>query len=497
MNHEQKNVTSSLARIFSPIIFLLIFLIFSPVERAYGATVESIKINSISHRFYQGKEACNYEILRTQNGYKLKLAVLDVIKNKQKLDPEQEEDYQHAVDNKKHFLNADSHNVERKNITAFIESINAASYEEFDIVQLGVTKERLTSFANKKLDNELKSYTTQDIPDLKFYRAFHLNRLTNVNFAHRRLKNYFDSVWWHDDPKIIIQVFIDNGEIIKISSKAKHMFMVPWSIEKNSKTIKTYNIQISQALGKLLHPKCANYNRINVDLPKAIDQIVWWSDVRNPWHIDLGETLDSLKTLGGETSLIKQNFTILGSLIRTKEYTGKDDQWIAKLNHNNWSSNLAVNFSTVIENGKPVFDEFFPERARQYGDRVLKVPWLAKYIMEHPFYLFSVQYRKGVSITEADYVRIIDGFNKQPNSEWVNLNYPYSEEIIHLSVSEEMQGYSDWLIFPDATMAMIGHLGNKVMKWTMADKIKYTTFIEYHGYKGLRVSSSGENIKPW
>ena len=494
-NHET-NFTFTAAKIIYPITLLPFFLNFGSVDRANGATVESIKINSISHRFHQGKEACDYEILRTENGYETKLAVLDIIRNKQKLDPEQEENYQHSLQNKKMVLDVSSNKIERKKVEEFIEKLNAVPYEKLDIGQLGITKEWLMSLAKKKLDNEFKKFTTQDIPDLEFYKAYHFKRLTDVNFTHRRLKNYFESIWRHDHPKIKIDVLFDDGETIKLSSSAKHIFMVPWSIKKNNKTFKSYNVQISQTLGKMLHPKCANYNRINVDLPNAIEQIVWWGDEKKPWHFNVSETLDSLKTLGDEASFIKQNFRILESQIRTKEYTGRDDRWTIKLNHKNWPSNLAVNFSTLIEKGKPILGEFSPERIRRYGDKVLKVPWLAKYIRGHPFYLFSIRYEMGVSITEDSYVEIIKGFKKLPNSEWANLNYPYSEEIILINVSEEMRGFSEWLILPDGTMAMLGHLGNKVMKWTMTDKIHYLTFIEYRAPIGIRISPSGEFLKP-
>lgn len=487
--------SSNTAKIVCLILPLLIFFNPNSTDRAYGATVESIKINSISRKFHQGKEACDYEIRRTTNGYEVNLSVLDIIRNKQTLDPAQEENYQHALAHKKMVVDVSSIKIERNKVEEFIESLNAIPYEKLDINQLGITKEWLTSLAKRKLDDEFKNYTTKNITDLEFYKSYHLARLTNVDFTHRSLKYYFDSVWWHDDPNITIDVLFDDGETIKLSSSAKHLYMVPWSIEQNKETYITYNFQISQTLAKLLHPKCANYYRINVDLPNAIEQIVWQGDVRKPWHVDLSKTLESLKILGDKVSIIEQEFRILESQIRTKEYTGKEDRWTAKLNHNNWPSNLSVNFSTVLENGKPILDEYLPKKIKHYGDRVLNVPWLAKYIREHPFYLFSIEYKRGVSLTEDYYFEILRWFKKLPNSEWVN-HYPYSREVILIIVSEEMQGFSKWLIFPDNTMAMAGFLGNKAMKWTTREEINYLTFIEFLGPTGIRISPEGEILKP-
>ncbi len=496
---NRKNETSFVligAKIIYLLLPLVLFLNSNSADKAYGATVETIKIKSISHRFHQGKEACDYEIRRTANGYKPQLAVLDIIRNKQTLDPAQEKNYQHSLEHTKQVLDVSSITISSKSVEEFVDTINAPPYEKLDLRQLGITKEWLVPLAKRKIDTDTKNYSIQDIPDVEFYKSYHLKRLTDLEFTHRRLKYYFDSVWWHDDPSITVEILFDNGETIKLSSIAKHMYMVPWTIEKNNKTITNYNVEISKALGKLLHPKCANHYRVHVDLAKAIEQIVWKGDIRKPWHSDLSKTLRSLKTLGDEVSSIKQEFRILESYIRTKEYTGKDDQWTAKLNHQKWPSNLAVNYSTVIENGKPNLGDYFPEAIKKIGDKVLTVPWLAQYIREHPFYLFSIEYEKGLSLTQSQYSEIMQWFHELPNGEWMNQNYPYSEEVVLIIVSEEMKGFSKWLIFPDKTMALAGYLGNKAMKWTTRKEITYVTFIEFLGPTGIRVSPEGELLNP-
>ena len=492
MKNKQNNISSHwIQRCFFNLLFLISFLI-ALASFAAGATVESIKIKSTLFQFHHGKKACDFEIYRSENEYKTKLSVLDITRNKQKLDPEQEEDYQWSLENKKEAVNTDSFKIPIEKIERFLEVVTAPPMKELDLNQLGINREWLIPVAEKKLKKEFKGYTIEDIPNIEFYRKFHLERLTNVDFIHRRLNNHFNSVWWHDHPQIKVEIQLDNGEFIKLSSKALHIFMVPWTIETNKKIYINYDFEISKALGNLLHPQCANYERIYVDFPEMINQIVWRKDVRNPWYFDIPETLESLKALNEEVVPIKQDFDILESGMLDENNSYSADNWAAKLNHKTWPRNLAVNFVARVENGKLQLDHFSSTQVKQYGDQVLQVPWLSEYIKEHPYYLFSIQYHNGISISEERYKNIFEGFKKYSSSEWKNFDFPYSKEIIFMGVSEEMRGYSYWLIFPDKTMALVSQLGNKVLNWTVVDKIEYTTFIEHHGYLGLRVSPQGK-----
>ncbi len=473
-------------------IWHFLFLLFIVcAQSSLGANVESIKINSTLFQFHYGKSECDFEIYRSENEYKTRLAVLDITRNKQKLDPDQEENYQWSLKNKKKTVNTDSVKIPIEKIKKFLEVVKAPPKKELDLNQLGINQEWLTSVAEKKLEPEFKGYTMEDIPEIEFYRKFHLNRLANVDFTLRKLKYFFNSSWSHDHPQINIEIQLNNGEFIKVSSKALHIFMVPWTIETNRKTYINYDLKISKALGNLLHPQCANFERIYVDLPEMINQIVWRKDVRNPWYFDISETIESLKALKEEVVPIKQDFDILESGMRSKNNSYSEDRWTAKLNYKTWPRNLAVNFVARVENGKLQLDHFSSTQVKKYGNRVLKVPWLGKYIKEHPYYLFSIQYENGVSITEEEYESFIKGFKKSTKTEWKNLNYPYSKNIIFIGISEEMRGFSYWLIFPDKTMALIGQLGDKLLKWTVLDKTNYLTYIEHHNGFGKRVTPRG------
>jgi hypothetical protein len=475
-------------KILSMILGFVFLINYPSGKSAFAETVETIYIQSNEKGW--GERKCDYKIIRTDNGYKEKVTLLDPSSNikeliqKGVLKPDFESINKKLSDqimNDKRVF--DDIDIKKEVVSNLVLALQANPVKELDFGQFGITEKWLTTKAEAFLNEELKKYSSDEFPNLKSKRGHLLETLTNLPNSIRKLKRYYAYGWTDDHPDLKVTIIFANGKKIILTSEDQHAFMIPWEIQKNQNSYQTYDIRISQALGPLLHSKCANYKRVNVNLADLFRQRIW----EDPVYF-FRTTLSSEKALEDQILPLTKDFLIQESYIAT-EYgpNGGRDVWRAKLKNKNWPLNIFVNFSTVVNGKKLDFTGFSAKKIEKYVQHILSIPWLKNFINDNPFYTFSIGYEKGYSIAQRRYNWAIKNLEKKHDFKWGSLDPSYSDEIVYLNVVNEVYGDSGWLIFPDKTMILANSRGSEILKW-------HTNNVDIG--PGSRVSPSGELIHP-
>lgn len=382
-----------------------VFLVNCPNgESAFAEKIETIFIQS--NRAESINYQCDYEIIRADTGYKGTATILDPRSNieeliqKGVLKPDFESINKALSDqimNDKRVF--DDIHIKKELVSNLILALQANPVNDLDFSQFNITEKWLTTQVEAFLKNELKKYSNDEFPDFETRRHHLFATLTNLPNNIRKLTRYYAYGWTDDHPDLKVTIIFANGEKIILTSEDQHAFMIPWKIERGQNSYQTHDIRISQALGPLLHPKCANYDRVNANLVELFKQRIW----EDPVYF-FRNMLDSEKTLGDQILPVSKNFSIQESYIALEYSThGTLDFWGAKLKNKNWPPNIVIKFSAYINEKKLDFTGYSAKKIKKYVQHVLSIPWLKNFINDHPYYTFSIGYERGYSIDQGRY----------------------------------------------------------------------------------------------
>ncbi len=475
---------------------LIAALILSSVNTpASAAEVESIHIFSTHGDIGGFQGDCNFEINRKEKNYQGKLVQFDMSWNVEELQRRglvptpfegiTDKELIHFVTNHKQIT--ENMPVDAEKIEHLLQIIRAEPIPKLDIAQFGLTQEWLRENAIEALEKKLKDFKPDEFPDIEIKKKELVPELIKQKHIHL----YYSGKWTDDHPIIKLTVHFNDGKTLKINSKAQHTYMVPWQIETESQTIKSYDLRITKAINKILPPRCPAFEKI----AKAKKDFFYhdvWEDALSDMSMYIFHE-KKLKALGDQISPVSEHFTILNSLITDSECCGKteNEDWDATLLPKAGPKNIFVNWSAPIHKGKLDLTGYTIEKVNSYIDRMTSIPWLKNFMDEYPDYEYSISFKRGRSVSESWYQNyFLKKFEKRADYGWPPLNRPYSEDIVHFEIRVDRFVYSSWLVFPDQNMVLNGYLGNPVLKWDLNDIKKGLSKSGYKG--GLTISPSGE-----
>jgi hypothetical protein len=167
-------------------------------------------------------------------------------------------------------------------IANLLSSIGAPAVAKTSLVNLGITQEWLDANAEKAIKQYAGEYLSSANKD---QRALYFSSFKDPKFIEEKiLPRLYDSFHTDDYPKVDIEITETDGRVIKVSSRAQPLFMLPWVISRDGIELKTYNADIARAVASLMPDKFANRERLSGEsLGYELAEAVMF-EIRDRWE---------------------------------------------------------------------------------------------------------------------------------------------------------------------------------------------------------------------
>jgi hypothetical protein len=388
-------------------------------------------------------------------------------------------------------------------IALLVSALTAPANPELNLDDIGVTpawlKEHAASVAQRVSETTFIGH--EHVPQAALESTFAdpaiMDKLI-LELFDRRHYMCFDCTRYL--PNVTVAVTFDDGSKLSASTTSESPFMLPWRMSKAA----AYNADISRSVAALLPDKSVNRSLLlaeNLDMRLGHVAV---SEARN---------LDVERRTGGTVRALRTKYTVITAS------TGDYADPVLRGGEQPKSENSSVHFELrrsdmpdiffddelvlPYADGSAVGADTFLERAPQYEQLVLSVPWLNQFVHDNkrvvrPRLAFS----HGVSFSDAAEHAFSEDMHTIGRDKLIAKAEAAKDQIALLIVGYGAEE-SDWLVFPDRHMLLWRysqvpiHGKPDLLKWLPADfpkkpcaKVK-NSFV---GCVGAEVSPDGALI---
>src|SRR5215475_6118437 len=353
---------------------------------------------------------------------------------------------------------ADGIQVPDELVANLLSAIDAPVVAKTNLANLGITQEWLDANA----DNAMKEYAEDYFSRAaKNQQALYFSSFKDPKIIERVLPDIFDSRHSDDYPIVEVEITETNGRVIKVSSEAQPVFMVPWVISRSGRKLKTYNADIGRAVANLMPNKFANKGRL------AGNGLLWELARAVMYEIeDRWELLNVENEAKPYLDQLRERFTVTTAEINGSHNVDYGKEWVngsatetnlhATLRRQDFPENFSISVVLPFKDGKVENVDGFLNSIELYKGLALSVDWLNDYLTNHPNVQVELRFVKDRSFSE----KAMKSFAKDMGryQSLVNEVAAAQKDICLLWVGG-MYSSAQWLFLPDKRMVIWRHQG--------------------------------------
>ena len=375
--------------------------------------------------------------------------------------------------------------IEPARIEALLGALIAPALVTPQTDNLGITREWLTQNSNvfpvKGAPNQQQLFR-ESFSDLKI-----IEQLLPFRFQFLRFDDY---------PTMRITVEFANGQRWVAASDSYHPFMLPWKINLSGQKKTTHNADVPRAIAALMPTGSLNRSRLNDEELKSqlADDVM--THIKAQWDL-----LDVENRAPGTIAILRRNFEV--ERVEINPYRSEDygylgnesgpheENLLATLRKPSLPPQFAEDVVLMFHDGKIDGAEDLAESIARYEALAFSVPWLNRYLADHPeqpLYIRFVHDRSFSAKAMQNFAADMEVLGKESLASEV--------AAVQDKVTLVFLGYgSDWIIMPDKRMILWRHyLPASFLKWRATD-FKFERCADYNenngGCVGAVVSANG------
>jgi hypothetical protein len=326
-------------------------------------------------------------------------------------------------------------------------------------------------------------------------QEFFNKSFTNPALVAKVLPVLFHFMSFDDYPYARVDVVFEDGSKIRAESDSYYVFMLPWKIAQQKGL--TYNADISRAVASLLPEKAVNRQRLGGDgLSSELTEAVM-SSIERDWNL-----LGSEERAGQALHTLRTTYEVVTAELTpyhhpeygTATYKGEPEEMNlhASVRKSAFPRNVADALVLRYANGRVEGVDEFLKSAGKYETLALSVPWLDKYIRDHPRMAFRISYVHNQSFGDKA-MRVFTADMKLRGREDLIEQAKAQQSDIALLIVGDMYSEAYWLLFPDKHMMLWRYDGpTGLLNWKSEDFGKGQCS-EYEGNFG---GCSGREVTP-
>lgn len=384
--------------------------------------------------------------------------------------------------------------LDQSKVDALIASLRASIIPKPDPSNLGITP----SWLDEQIASKKGRFALEVADATASQRALLTDTLKTPQKVEQILPALFGYVRMDDYPGVTVNVVFEDGAALRAETHSYYPFMLPWSVGPRGQT--TYNAGISRAVAGLLGKKSPNKNRLAGST--LADELIESAkgSVESEWNM-----LGSEDRAGDALAALRSHYQIEASEIDsyhhpeygTATYKGEPEQinLHAKLRKASFPQSLSVALVLQQVQGKAEGVESFLASGAKYESLALSVPWLNKYMHEHPRVPVRISYVQERSFGDKALRTFTEDMRFRDRQDLIDQVRSQLQDIVLLIVGNT---YSEtyWILFPDKHMLLWRFGGpSGLLKWTADDFpagecAEYKT--TYGGCSGREITPAGE-----
>jgi hypothetical protein len=370
-----------------------------------------------------------------------------------------------------------------------VDALSATTIANPDMTTLGIAPEWLKQNAASQHPRAWAQATaTTENQQRLFNKSF-----MDVDLVSKVLPALFRYTKFDDYPFSKVEVAFEDGSKLIAESHSYYVFMLPWKI--NGKD--TFNAGISRAIAGLLPAKSVNRERLAGDgLAAQLTDAVMQS-IEREWNL-----LGSDERAGEALKMLRTTYDIVTAELNpyhhpeygTATYKGEPEEMNlhATVRRSSFPPDVTDALVLNYANGKVEGVSEFLQSAANYENLALSLPWLNKYIQEHPRVAVRISYVHDKSFGDKA-MRVFMADMKLRGREDLIEQVKAQQADIALLIVGNTYSESYWLLFPDKHMMLWRYGGaSGLLKWTREDFGKGPCSEYENNYGGC----SGREITP-
>jgi len=350
--------------------------------------------------------------------------------------------------------------VDSKQIEELLSALHSAPITTPQASNLGITRKWLEQYADGVPRNGAPNQ-----------EALFKENFTDLKTIEQLLPSGFKFWRWDDYPSMRVTVAFANGQRWVAASDSYYPFMLPWTVNLSGKEQTTYNADISRGIAALMPNGSLNCNRLNDEELK-----IWLADavmthVKEQWDF-LGvenRAPESFATLRRHFEV--EHARIIPYRSVDYGYIGNEpgpheENLLATIRKPSLPPHIAEDVVLLFHDGKIEGVGELAETIAPYEALALSVPWLNRYLADHPeqnMYIRFVHDRSFSVKAMQNFAADMKKLGKEPLANEV-ATVQDKAALVFLDYG------SDWVILPDKRMILWKHyLPASFLKWKATD----------------------------
>ena len=350
--------------------------------------------------------------------------------------------------------------VDSNRITALLAALGAPLLPAPEAGNLGITdkwlRQNADTFRKTRLPNQ-EALFQQNFSDMKLIQQL-------LPFCFRFTK--FD-----DYPEMQVKILFTNGQHLTAASNSYYPFMLPWKVKLKGREGATYNADISRAVAALMPIGSLNRERLSDEELKTELAHEVMTHIRPQWDLS-----DIEKRAPESFAILRNNFEVERASINSHRsldygYVGNEtgpheENLLATLRKPSLSPHTAEDVVLLFHDGQIEGVKDLRERIAPYEALSLSVPWVNRYLADHPeqdFYIRFVHDRSFSAKAMQNFAADMRIIGRESLAKEVSL-VQEKAALVFLDYG------SDWIILPDKRMILWRHyLPASFLKWKQSD----------------------------
>lgn len=311
------------------------------------------------------------------------------------------------------------------------------------------------------------------------------------------LPSCFNYLKFDDHPTVQIATTFANGQRWVAHSNSYYPFMLPWTVNVGGQERTTYNADISRAIAALM--PAGSDNRDRLDGEELKNQLVnaVMTQIKAQWNL-----LGVENRAPDSIAILRRNFQVESAEInsnrsfdfgyRANDPGLHDENFQASLRNPALPLNTREDVVLLFHDGKIDGVECLAERMAPFEALARAVPWLNKYLANHPEQPLYVRFVHNRSLSPKAMENFAADMKELGKESLAN-----EVAAVQDKAALVFLGYgSDWIILPDKRMILWRHYAPaSYLKWR-ANDFKFERCADYNenggGCVGTVVSPTGD-----
>lgn len=366
---------------------------------------------------------------------------------------------------------AGSSKVKEQLILELMKALDEPVVSKPELANLGITQEWLDANAEKGVKEYAEDYFSTAALN---QQALYLSSFKNPGFIENVVPWLFNFDRSDDYPYLEVTITDKDGKQTTVASDSQYLFMIPWKITREGKTVETYNTHLSYAVANLLPKKFTNGarltgERLRSDLAEAVMR-----RIKRDW-----DSLDAENKAGKYLESLRSKFIIEDVDINPYHNVDYGKEWVkgnpsdinlhATLRRGDFPENFFVSIVLPFKDGRVENVDLFLNTIERYRSLAMSVSWLTEYLKANPKVSIELRFVTDRSFSEKA-MRIFADDMKGVGKEALATEVAAVQKDVSLIAVGRDYYQAHWLILPDGRMILWRYRGaDALLKWKPDD----------------------------